>query len=97
MAKHLRQYGMTRADYESLLARQGGVCAICKSSDPRSGGGVGKQAGTSRKWGTFHVDHDHVSGKVRGLLCLNCNAGIGQLGDSLERVRAAAAYLEAAQ
>lgn len=40
----------------------------------------------------LHVDHDHGSGFIRGLLCFNCNAGLGQIGDSLPRLRKLAAY-----
>lgn len=40
----------------------------------------------------FHVDHDHGSGFIRGLLCFNCNAGLGQMGDSIPRLRKLAAY-----
>lgn len=44
--------------------------------------------------GEFHVDHDHETGKVRGVLCHSCNAGIGLLGDSVPILREAIRYLE---
>ena len=44
----------------------------------------------------LHVDHDHTSGKYRGYLCIGCNMGIGQLGDSIEGLERALAYLKAA-
>jgi hypothetical protein len=79
-ARRLRhQYGLSVDEYDAMLARQGGVCAVC-------GGGPGARA--------FCVDHDHDTGAVRGLLCNPCNAGIGQLGDDPARLRAAADYLE---
>lgn len=61
------QYGLTVDEYERRELEQGGVCAICqrKSSD-------GKH---------LCVDHDHVTGVVRGLLCGKCNSAIGLLGD----------------
>ena len=68
------KYGITYDDYESILAKQGGGCAICGTLDP---GGRGK----------FHVDHDHsccstekTCGKcVRGLLCSHCNTKLGMI------------------
>lgn len=42
----------------------------------------------------LHVDHDHVSGKMRGLLCQKCNHGIGLMGEDPDRLRRAARYLE---
>ncbi|QXO14575.1 HNH endonuclease [Arthrobacter phage Kaylissa] len=72
-------YGMDPGDYARLLAEQGGTCSICHQ--PPSGH-------------RLCVDHDHTSGKVRGLLCHNCNRAIGLLGDDPERVASAAAYLE---
>ena len=75
----LRRYGLTSARYDALLAEQGGVCAICGDAE-RDG------------W-DFAVDHEHASGRVRGLLCRRCNVGIGLLRDSPEVVTAAADYL----
>jgi hypothetical protein len=80
-ASNLGRYGLTLAGYNELLDRQGGGCAICATPEP---GGRGR----------FHVDHDHKTGIVRGLLCHACNVGIGNLGDDPERLRAAADYLE---
>lgn len=74
-----RTYNITEEDYERLQAAQGGVCAVCHKP-PRS-----------RR---LHVDHDHSSGLVRGLLCFQCNALLIRRGTSPERFRTAAKYLE---
>ncbi len=77
-------YGLEPDEFEALLARQGGVCAVCHRPPPKS----------KHSW-NLSVDHDHKTGEIRGLLCFNCNAGIGQFKDEPERLRAAARYLEA--
>lgn len=76
-SNRLKRYGLTETDYIALLDAQGGRCAIC------SGASSARLA----------VDHDHDTGVVRGLLCGNCNRGIGYLRDSVEILRAAVAYL----
>lgn len=85
----LRQYGLTVDQYEQMLTDQGGVCAICHKPerfvDPRSG--------EPRR---LAVDHDHETGKVRGLLCGRCNRAIGHLGHDPESLARAADYLKAA-
>jgi len=73
-----REYGVTREDYEIMLVNQNNECAICKNS-------IGYEAS---------VDHDHQTGKVRGLLCGKCNSGIGLLQDNPEILRSAAKYLD---
>jgi hypothetical protein len=77
-------YGISLDDYEALLAKQGGVCAIC-AKPPSSNGPRQKY---------LHVDHDHSDGRVRGLLCANCNIGIGNLQDDPALLRKGAEYLE---
>lgn len=73
-------WGLTEEAFEEMLRLQDGGCAICKSTEPR---GRGK----------FHVDHDHATGKIRGLLCHSCNTGLGQFKDSVGRLSAAIDYL----
>jgi hypothetical protein len=82
LTSRLKPYGITAADYAALLLAQGGVCAICHQ--PAKGG----RTSTAR----LHVDHDHGSGKVRGLLCNKCNLAIGHLSDQ-GLLQAAADYL----
>jgi hypothetical protein len=77
-----RHYGISHADYESMAASQGGVCAICGTQEP----------GQKKRY--FCVDHDHETGKVRQLLCNDCNVGLARLGEDPERLRRAAEYLE---
>lgn len=74
-----KTFGLTAEEYEDLLARQGGVCAICR------------QRPVSKR---LAVDHDHQTGAVRGLLCSRCNHDLlGALHDSLEVALRVVAYL----
>ena len=75
------------AEYHELLARQGGACAVCHDKN---------NSETTMRRGKrgLHVDHDHKTGQVRGLLCNGCNRALGFTGDRPEVLRAAADYLE---
>ncbi len=73
------KYGITGADVEAMLAAQGGRCAICRSN--------------SHGHKNWHVDHDHVSGRVRSILCGRCNPGLGHFRDNPGNLLAAIAYL----
>jgi len=77
------KFGIDQTEYEKLLAEQGGVCGICGQS----------QSGSTRAK-FLAVDHDHTTGKIRGLLCAQLNKGIGCLKDSPEVLRQALKYLE---
>lgn len=59
-----RKYHITFEQFDRILVSQGGCCALCKTINP---GGKG----------TWHVDHDHKTGVVRGLLCIACNVTLG--------------------
>ena len=80
--KHLfRKHRLTIAQYDQMLQAQGGVCAICHQPE---------MVERNRH---LAVDHDHRTGRIRGLLCLRCNRGLGLFLDLPERLRAAASYL----
>lgn len=79
-ANLMKKFGMTVAEYDALLEAQQSACAICRSSEPRGRG-------------RFHVDHDHNTGTVRGLLCNECNAGLGKFKDDPQLLEAAMTYL----
>lgn len=73
----LAKYGLTTADYKKLFEDQKGLCPICELP-------LGKK---------FHVDHDHSTGKVRGLLHPNCNCILGFAKDDIQVLRGAIRYL----
>ena len=71
------KYGLTPEQYKTLMQVQNGVCAICKKQDYR----------------LLSVDHDHKTGKIRGLLCQACNYGLGCFEDDSLRLMHAVLYL----
>ena len=78
---HLKAtYGITLKEYDELLEKQGGCCAICSTDTPQGG--------------RFHVDHNHNNGEVRGLLCSNCNTALGLLQDNQLNLLNAVKYLQ---
>lgn len=80
------QYGISLEEYNLMYEKQGGVCAIClkpeKSIDKRTG-----------KIYNLSVDHCHNTSKVRGLLCIKCNTGIGKFDDNTQTLLNAVKYL----
>ena len=87
------RYGITADDYKAMLDAQGGACAICGSDDPKNGGRPSNEGHTFGN-NTFHIDHDHDTDQVRGLLCSLCNRMLGQGQDSSRILQAGAAYLQ---
>mgnify|MGYP000013335075 CR=1 FL=1 len=75
-----KNYGITPEDYDLMFAKQQGVCAICSQPD-------------NEKRQYLCVDHDHASGVVRGLLCHNCNIGLGKFQDDPNLLNKAIWYL----
>jgi len=75
-------YGLTVKQYEDMLAAQNNACAICFSKKP---GGRTKM---------FFIDHCHTTGKVRGLLCMRCNTGLGLFLDNPKFLSNAISYLK---
>jgi len=85
--KKLAKWGLTESEYEKLYESQDGVCAICNL--PETALGSNKNSSVKR----LSVDHNHKTGTIRGLLCGNCNTGIGLLQDSVENLQKAIDYL----
>lgn len=79
-----RNYGISFADYSLMLGEQDFRCLICR--EPASGG--------AKAASRLHVDHDHETGFVRGLLCTRCNQGLGYFRDNPDLLRSAVEYLE---
>lgn len=75
-------YGITTEDYNRMLLEQNGVCKICGRTE------------THAKKKKFNIDHNHITGKVRGLLCNRCNVGLGKFKDDIEILKKAIGYLQ---
>jgi hypothetical protein len=74
------KYKISESDYMLLNEVQGGLCAIC-----------GRKPSGKRP--VLCIDHCHKTGRIRGLLCMNCNSGLGYFHDNPERMQKAARYL----
>lgn len=75
----MRKFGLTIKQYDNMLAKQNGVCAICQN--------------VCNTGNALAVDHDHATGKIRSLLCKNCNTAIGLLREDVEVMSKAINYL----
>ena len=75
-----RTYGLSTAERDKMIADREGRCDICQRIPDYK----------------LYVDHDHQTGKVRGLLCASCNSGLGLLGDTIVAINAALKYLKGA-
>lgn len=71
--KNIEKYGITVEEYGYILAAQKGLCATCGSSTPGSSHAK-----------NFCIDHNHVTGQIRGLLCVPCNTALGLINDRIE-------------
>ena|SRR3990167_45321 len=78
-------WGLSKENFEALLLAQASACTICKQPETI------KLNGTTK---TLCVDHDHITGKIRGLLCNNCNVALGSLKDDIGLLKQAIIYLE---
>ncbi len=85
-AYYTRNYGITEQEYETMKERQNYKCAICGSG--------GFLIGNNNHSESLVVDHNHETGKVRDLLCHNCNRGLGLFQDNPELLRTAYNYLK---
>ena len=81
---YLHQYGITEADYRSMLTDQNHRCAVCNKTEQV------KQRGVTRR---LAVDHCHKTQKVRGLLCMHCNMLLGMVKDRSDTLMSAVMYL----
>ena len=78
---HLKYtFGITVADYDALMQKQNGQCAICGTTDPAP-------------MSCLFVDHDHATDRIRGLLCFHCNSGLGHFRDDPVILEIALDYL----
>lgn len=75
------RYGLSIEEYKSMYDNQNGCCAICK---------IPKELGTKK--GLF-IDHNHITLKIRGLLCSTCNSGLGKFKDDVNLLKKAIEYL----
>ena len=76
----VKKYGLSLEDFKKIFKEQNGCCKIC-----------GKHQSEFKK--RLSVDHNHSTGKVRGLLCINCNRGLGSFKDNIKNLKTAVVYI----
>jgi nitrate/TMAO reductase-like tetraheme cytochrome c subunit len=81
-SKRQREHGMSLEEYNDLLNEQKYLCAICGTDL------------TQLDTREVHLDHNHETGKIRGILCGHCNLGIGHFSDDISRLQSAIDYLQ---
>ena len=81
LEKRLKKHGITPEVYNEMFNKQQGICPICGRHQSELSKGL-------------CVDHDHLTGKKRGLLCTKCNLRLGTFNDNIEHLKAAIVYLE---
>lgn len=80
-----RRFGISLSKYSEMVVERDNKCDICGQPETQMRGGKVK---------SLAVDHDHKTGAIRGLLCCDCNQALGKLGDSVDRLKSAIAYLD---
>lgn len=81
------RYGITIEEYYEIYEKQGGVCSICKNKETS----IDKKTMKTKR---LSVDHDHKTGVVRGLLCINCNHALGRFKDDITIMESAISYIK---
>ena len=81
----LKDFGITHEEYIKMHEAQNGLCGIC---------GEPEKAFMKTKTMFLAVDHDHETGEIRGLLCTNCNNGLGRFKDNIDLLKKAIQYIE---
>lgn len=83
---NLNKYGITIAEYDAMLEKQGGVCKACSEPETRKGRDGEPVA--------LHIDHCHETGRVRGLLCHRCNCALGYAREDAKVLTGLINYIE---
>ena len=91
-SQRLKRYGIDLDGYNALRKQQNYCCVICEVHETEVSQGRATTPDTA-----LHVDHDHATGKVRGLLCTNCNIILGKCYDKIETLNKAIQYLKEAK
>jgi len=82
-----KKFGLSSEEYSQLLLESDGVCAICHKPELKIDYRTGKVLNLS-------IDHNHDTGKIRGMLCMDCNRALGMFQDSPELLINAISYLQ---